>query len=247
MAYSGLKHWPCLCDVLIQCPMLFKRPWRENGGGFSKWRRIRSFSVLFHSLSLSAALSSGLADLISSRLLDPCVWGYGPASPHGSPACCLSPALCSNLSSRSRWKEHWEAVPSSQAPPPWMDQERGMKAPLAECKSNQTLLLDLFIKRSTKRTVHVTPVSNCTRSPSQSRPRFPLWGVGWGHVDPYPKVVTSWLSISTLCIQRCSCFWGRDWWKSGDGWWAALCNTMLQSAAHAAFLSGAVNKLKEKD
>ncbi len=99
--------------------------------------------------------------------------------------------------------------PITPSPPPWTDQDRGMKAPLAECKSNQTLLLDLFIKRSTKRTVYVTPVSNRTRSPSQSRPRFPLWGVGLSHVDPYPKVVTSWLSISTLCIQRCSCFWGR--------------------------------------
>lgn len=71
---------------------------------------------MFLRLSLSLALSSGLDDPISSRLLDPCVWGYGPASPHGSPACCLSPALCSNFSNRSRWKEHWEAVPSPQAP-----------------------------------------------------------------------------------------------------------------------------------
>lgn len=37
----------------------------------------------------------------------------------------LSPALCSNLSCRSRWKEHWEAVPSPQTPlQPSLDRAR---------------------------------------------------------------------------------------------------------------------------
>lgn len=226
--------------------MLFKRPWRENGGGFSKWRRIRSFSVLFHSLSICGPEQWPRWPYLLSAPWPLCVRLRPGFSSWES--CLLSkPSSVFQPLQQIQMKGALRGRPISPSPPPWMDQERGMKAPLAECKSNQTLLLDLFIKRSTKRTVHVTPVSNCTRSPSQSRPRFPLWGVGWGHMDPYPKVVTSWLSISTLCIQRCSCFWGRDWWKSGDGWWAALCNTMLQSAAHAAFQSGAVNKLKEKD
>lgn len=68
----------------------------------------------------------------------------------------------------------------------------------------------------------------------------------WSWVDPYPKVVTPRLSISTPCIQAALVSRVGTDATVGDGWWAALCNTMLQSAAHAAFLSGAVNKQKER-